>query len=254
MAFVDRVGSQVLPVLDHPIVERRRRALGARQRQRSERETEPPIGFPGAAAAVAVDAGAQPAVLLKGDGVIRRVPGFQEASFFEKAKRYFDIQSFAVSPVEMAADYKKFKNMLLDMGEERTAFAFFYHGSHKGFLLAVKPDVRDEMGEDLYDSLKKLDVVVLSRLIFRKCLGFTEEGLDDDEIFHYQSDTCQALSSVASGEYQMMFMLNATRIEHVTEVAENGLVMPRKSTYFYPKVLTGLVFNKIDPKEIISVP
>jgi len=192
--------------------------------------------------------------ILPAHRMLKRVPGFQEASFFEKAKRYFDIQSFAVSPVEMAADYKKFKNMLLDMGEERTAFAFFYHGSHKGFLLAVKPDVRDEMGEDLYDSLKKLDVVVLSRLIFRKCLGFTEEGLDDDEIFHYQSDTCQALSSVASGEYQMMFMLNATRIEHVTEVAENGLVMPRKSTYFYPKVLTGLVFNKIDPKEIISVP
>jgi uncharacterized protein (DUF1015 family) len=110
------------------------------------------------------------------------------------------------------------------------------------------------MGEDLHDSLKQLDVVVLSRLVFQKCLGFTPEGLDDDEIFHYQSNTPQALSSVASGEYQMMFMLNATKIEHVTEVAENGLVMPRKSTYFYPKVLTGLVFNKIDPKEIIQVP
>jgi hypothetical protein len=91
-------------------------------------------------------------------------------------------------------------------------------------------------------------------------IGFSEMSgvypgrLDDDEIFHYQSNTPQALSSVASGEYQMMFMLNATKIEHVTEVAENGLVMPRKSTYFYPKVLTGLVFNKIDPKEIISGP
>lgn len=192
--------------------------------------------------------------ILPAHRMLKRVPLFQEAPFFEKAKRYFDIQSFAVSPDEMAADYKNFKSMLLDMGEERTAFAFFYHGSHKGFFLSLKPDVRDEMGEDLHDSLKKLDVVVLSRLIFRKCLGFTEEGLDDDEIFHYQSDTRQALSSVASGEYQIMFMLNATRIEHVTEVAENSLVMPRKSTYFYPKVLTGLVFNKIDPKEIISVP
>jgi len=48
--------------------------------------------------------------------------------------------------------------------------------------------------------------------------------------------------------------LNPTKIEHVKEVATNALIMPRKSTFFYPKVLSGLVFNKIDPYEIIQVP
>ncbi len=192
--------------------------------------------------------------ILPSHRMVKRVDGFEAASFFKKAEKYFDIKPFAVSMDKMADDYENFKNLLGETGEERTAFAFFYHGSDKAFLLSLKEGAHGEMGEDLHDSLKKLDVVVLSRLVFQKCLGFTQEGMDDDEIFQYQSNTPQALSSVASGEYQMMFMLNATKIEHVTEVAENGLVMPRKSTYFYPKVLTGLVFNKIDPKEIISVP
>ena len=192
--------------------------------------------------------------ILPSHRMVKRVDGFQEASFFEKAEKYFHIKSFPISSNDTANQYETYKDALQDAGLNRTSFAFFHHGSDRGFLLSLKDEAYHEMREDLDASLKKLDVVVLSRVVFQKCLGFTKEGLDDDEIFHYQSNTPLALSSVASGEYQMMFMLNATKIEHVTEVAENGLVMPRKSTYFYPKVLTGMVFNKIDPKEIIWVP
>ncbi|UCG66003.1 MAG: DUF1015 family protein, partial [Deltaproteobacteria bacterium] len=63
-----------------------------------------------------------------------------------------------------------------------------------------------------------------------------------------------ALSSVLSGAYQMVFLVNHTKIEQIMEVTGNFLLMPRKSTYFYPKILTGLVFNKIDPHEIIQIP
>jgi len=192
--------------------------------------------------------------ILPSHRMVKRVPDFEEGAFLLKAERYFDIQPISVSSDKMADAYESFKQELSEAGEKGTAFTFFHHGSDRAFLMTLKNGAHAEMGEDLQPSLKKLDVVVLSRLVFQRCLGFSKEGLDDDEIFHYQSDTHHALSSVASGDYQMMFMLNATRIEHVTEVAENGLVMPRKSTYFYPKVLTGLVFNKIDPKEIISVP
>ncbi|MBW2709470.1 MAG: DUF1015 domain-containing protein, partial [Deltaproteobacteria bacterium] len=168
--------------------------------------------------------------ILPSHRMVKRVPGFQTASFFEKVEKYFDIKAFPVSPGEMASEYETFKDALLEAGQDRTAFSFFHHGSDRGFLLSLKDAARNEMGEALHASLKKLDVVVLSRLVFQECLGVTNEGLDDDEVFHYQSNTPLALSSVASGEYQMMFMLNATKIEHVTEVAENGLVMPRKST------------------------
>ena len=78
--------------------------------------------------------------------------------------------------------------------------------------------------------------------------------LDDEKIFHYESNFSKALAEVDAGNYQMVFLLNPTKMEHVKEVAGNNLIMPRKSTYFYPKVLTGLVFNKINPHEIIEAP
>jgi uncharacterized protein (DUF1015 family) len=77
--------------------------------------------------------------------------------------------------------------------------------------------------------------------------------MDNSDIFHYQSNMEEAVSDVMSGNCQMVFILNSTRIEHVKEIAMNSLVMPRKSTFFYPKVLTGLVFNKIDPNETVDV-
>ena len=110
------------------------------------------------------------------------------------------------------------------------------------------------MGDDLHPSLRKLDVLVLSRFILQRGLGFSKEDLNDEKRFHYQSNMETAISQVESGDYQMTFLLNPTKADHVKEVAGNSLVMPRKSTYFYPKVLSGLVFNKIDPHEIIQVP
>jgi uncharacterized protein (DUF1015 family) len=95
-------------------------------------------------------------------------------------------------------------------------------------------------------------MLVLSRLVLEKSLGFTKEDQDDDGNFHYNSDMADAISLVNSGAYRMAFFLNPTKMEHIKEVASNSLIMPRKSTYFYPKVLTGLVFNKIDPHETIQ--
>jgi uncharacterized protein (DUF1015 family) len=146
------------------------------------------------------------------------------------------------------------KKVLEEKGHLTSAVGFHYHGDHTDYVLALKQGARDKMGEDLHDSLKELDVLVLSRLIFRKALGFSEEDMDDEEIFHYQSDMEKAFSQVDAGDYQMTFLVNPTKMEHVQDVTANGLIMPRKSTYFYPKVITGLVFNRIDPHEIIQVP
>jgi uncharacterized protein (DUF1015 family) len=118
--------------------------------------------------------------------------------------------------------------------------------------LTLKPEARADMGEDLHPSLRKLDVMVLSRLILQKGIGFTVDGMDDQDRFHYESSIEKAVSSVKSGEYEIVFLLNHTKIEHVKEIAGNSMVMPRKSTFFYPKILSGLVFNRIDPHELIQ--
>jgi hypothetical protein len=62
-----------------------------------------------------------------------------------------------------------------------------------------------------------------------------------------------SVSRVQSRNYQRTFLLNPTKIGPVKEITNNSLVMPRKSTYFYPKVLSGLVSSKIEPHEIAQV-
>jgi uncharacterized protein (DUF1015 family) len=116
----------------------------------------------------------------------------------------------------------------------------------------LKQGAEEHIGDDLHPALKGLDVMVLSRLILQKGLGFKREQLDNDKQFLYDSDMKKALLRVRDGDCSMSLLLNPTKTEQVKEVAANRLIMPRKSTYFYPKVLTGLVLNRMDPDELIE--
>jgi uncharacterized protein (DUF1015 family) len=191
--------------------------------------------------------------ILPSHRLIKKYEPFRLDAFLDSLKEWFEITALSSSKSDPPSQSLELKRMLEEKGRSTSAIGFHCQGDNSCYLFSLKEEVRDEMGEDLHASLKKLDVLVLSRFIFQKSLGFSKEDLDDEEIFHYQSDMVEALSQVDSGNYQMAFLLNPTKMEHVKEVTGNALIMPRKSTYFYPKVLTGLVFNKIDPYEIIEV-
>jgi len=190
----------------------------------------------------------------------RKNGSYQEARqectshFLEKIEKWFKINQVPLSKDHGAERAVRLKTILEVSGGHTSAIGFYLHGDQTCYILSLKPSARDEMGDDLHPSLKNLDVLVLSRFIFQKSFGFSRKDLDDEEIFHFQSDIEKTISMVDNGSYQMAFLLNPTRIEHVKEVTGHSLIMPRKSTYFYPKVLTGLVFNEIDPYEIIQIP
>jgi uncharacterized protein (DUF1015 family) len=192
--------------------------------------------------------------ILPSHRLIKKCEPFQLDPFLDSLKRWFEIAALPSSKSDPSSQSLELKSLLEEKGRSTSAIGFHCHGNNNCYLFSLKEGVRDAMGEDLHTSLKELDVLVLSRFIFQKSLGFSKEELDNEEIFHYQSGMVEALSLVDSGNYQMAFLLNPTKMEHVKEVTGNALIMPRKSTYFYPKVLTGLVFNKIDPYEIIEVP
>jgi hypothetical protein len=172
----------------------------------------------------------------------------------EGVKQWFDVTPLPWALHEARTRTQDLRQLLAEAGRDTVVFAYYGHESEKGSLLRLRPGMAREMGEDLHPSLRKLDVLVLSRFVFQKSLGFRREELDNEKQFHYESDMEKALSMVAEGETDMAFLLNPTRIEHVREVAANRLIMPRKSTYFYPKVLTGLVFTRMDPHEHIQRP
>jgi uncharacterized protein (DUF1015 family) len=91
--------------------------------------------------------------------------------------------------------------------------------------------------DDVNPALRELDVVVLHKLIFGRLL---EVGS-----WAYEMDYATTLAKVDEGEYDAAFFLNPTEVREVERVAREGLRMPPKSTYFYPKAQTGFVMNSL---------
>ncbi len=192
--------------------------------------------------------------ILPSHRLIKNAPNFQIEPFLEKVGSKFNIEEFPFSGTNILEVCTALKKRLEEAGRLNTVIVFYLHKTDRFYYFTLKPEAREQMGDDLHHSLKKLDVLALSRFILQGVFGFSREDLDNDEIFHYQSSMRKAILQVESGDCQIAFLLNPTKMEQVKEIASNSLIMPRKSTYFYPKIITGLVFNKIDPYEIIQIP
>ena len=98
----------------------------------------------------------------------------------------------------------------------------------------------------LSEASKDVDVTVLTETVFRPLLGIDAAVLAAGERVAFVEDVDAAWDAVASGEYRLAFLVNATRVEQVTAVADAGELMPQKTTFFYPKLGTGLVMNPFD--------
>ena len=95
------------------------------------------------------------------------------------------------------------------------------------------------------ESYRRLDAAVLEKLVLEEALGMSEEDISEQRGLGYARDLDEAVSALRSGAYQMAFLLRPTPVEQVRAVAEAGETMPPKSTYFFPKLLTGLLFNPL---------
>jgi uncharacterized protein (DUF1015 family) len=95
-------------------------------------------------------------------------------------------------------------------------------------------------------ALRKLDVTVLHGVILAPILGIDAAALESQSYLDYTHDTAEAMARVASGDAQAAFFMNATKVEEVLAACEAGFVLPQKSTYFQPKLATGLVMYGLD--------
>ena len=98
-------------------------------------------------------------------------------------------------------------------------------------------------------ALRRLDVTLLHGLVLEgpgSMLELDAHREAESGRLVYTKDADEALARVESGEFSAAFLLNATRVDEVRAVSEAGETMPEKSTYFYPKVATGLVFNTLE--------
>ena len=121
-------------------------------------------------------------------------------------------------------------------------------------LLTLKEGVFSSLRDDDTGSasLKKLDVNIIETFIFKKVLGITSKDLQMQQNITYVHHGTEGLDLVQNKGYQLAFILNSTRAEEIQDIAGRGETMPQKSTFFYPKLLSGLVMNPIVPGEMIE--
>ena len=144
----------------------------------------------------------------------------------------------------------------MDEGGGETMFGLYHPGEDRCFLLTMRPGaMRLATASRPSEALRTLDVVVLSDLVLERLLGLNHQRCEEESLIHYFPDPDEALDqavkeTLAGGDRTpVLFLMNPTRVSQVRQVADEGLVMPHKSTYFYPKALTGLVINPLLPEQ-----
>jgi uncharacterized protein (DUF1015 family) len=146
--------------------------------------------------------------------------------------------------------------------ELRRQYRVQVHSGRTGLLEALRaPTVAHRIGVALPDAwltvdiepatpadpVSTLDVSLLHRDILQRVLGLKDDLVEEEHVLSYSRDLDAVLEEVESGAAQAAFLLRPPAVIDVVAVASAGQVMPQKSTYFYPKPASGIVFNPLDP-------
>ena len=175
--------------------------------------------------------------------MVRGLDTFDADEALDKISEYFDVSDIEKKDVEatlMSLTHKKAYVMC--------------RGNDKYSLLVLKdtPEVvaaLDELNPGKSDAYKGLDVTVLHSLILEKLFGIDKENMANQINLRYTRDFEEACAAADSDEYNCSFILNSTKVSEIKDVALAGEKMPQKSTYFYPKLITGLVMNELKKPE-----
>ena len=119
--------------------------------------------------------------------------------------------------------------------------------SGRAFLLSLRPG--QESATPGAEPLRKLDVAVLHVLILEELLGIDRAAQERQTNLRYVKDFAGALEEAKRADVQAVFLLNPTAVAQLKAVADAGEIMPQKSTYFFPKLASGLLIDPIDPAE-----
>jgi uncharacterized protein (DUF1015 family) len=132
-------------------------------------------------------------------------------------------------------------------GGDRVQFGYMDAFHKTPYRLTLKDQATaDAALQDKSDAYRHLDTAVLEALVFKGALGMTEDDVADKRGIDYSKSFADAREAVESWRVDAAFFMRPTPIEQVQAVAEAGESMPPKSTYFFPKIPTGLVFNPLE--------
>jgi uncharacterized protein (DUF1015 family) len=170
------------------------------------------------------------------------------AELNNKIQEHFHVKSYPFTHEDEAEVRRRWLRDLNAVENGEHKFGAYIMSMNRYYLATLKDaEAYEEMFQiDSSSEWKRLDVNILNTLILNKIVGITEEQLSLQTNIEYTKDVGEAIESIHSGRMQVALILNSTRLEDVIIIADNNEKMPRKSTHFYPKPISGLVFYSLD--------
>ena len=177
--------------------------------------------------------------------VVHSVEGFDFQELRQKleATGYFEVEAIPEGDV---GEMEALRQGLERKGQECPSFAFVSPNAEQGFWVRYRGDEDAPFfDQELPEAVRRLDVSILHDGILEAFLGIDRTALEENSHLHYVKSWKNAEEALAKEDTQVVVFMNATPVEQVNEVCLCGGKMPQKSTYFYPKILSGLAINPL---------
>ncbi len=184
-------------------------------------------------------------VILPTHRVVHNLPGFDWEQLCSQAAPFFEVSRLACSG-SASQNARMIRQALEESGRGRPTIAA-YAGAEHSALLSLRPDAELSAAlPEFPESMRRLDVVILHGLVLEKAMSIDRQAVREQKHLRYVRELDEAIEEVNSKQAQVAFLMNPTPIQAVCDNAWNGLVLPQKSTDFYPKLLSGLTVYWMD--------
>ncbi len=172
--------------------------------------------------------------------MLKNIKDFDETLIVSLLTNYFTTSKIHFTE----GDYAEIITERLKQTTDEKLFAL-YTGEDYYYLLKLKDiSVMKKEIPNMPDAYRHLDVTVLHTLILEKHFGIDKENMAQQKNLVYTRSAHEAISAVRSGDFCCSFIINPTKVSEIKEVSLAGEKMPQKSTYFWPKLVTGIVMHK----------
>lgn len=161
----------------------------------------------------------------------------------ESVKKYFDLEEFTFDSYSKPKVKEEFLAKLEEENVKQISMGLYLKNVNKFYLLKLKQEVLDLI--DAPEVLKKLDLTILHELIITKELGYTKEEQMAQDGIKYIKQEFEAFDMIDKGTAEASFIMAYPKMKDIKDISSAGYKMPQKSTYFYPKLLSGVVINPL---------
>ena len=164
----------------------------------------------------------------------------------ETVKKYFDVKDYTFTGANKNEVKAEFLKAIENAAKEKISMGLYMKNVNKFYLLTLRENVDSILDKyNVADVLRTLDLTVLHKVILTEGLGFTEEQQMAQDGIKYIKIENEAFDMIDLGKAEASFIMAYPKIEDIKRISEAGYRMPQKSTYFYPKLLSGIAINPL---------